>query len=787
MSKFISKKLSLFLLLGSWFAAAAMVFFLNFVLDGPKLGPVYDMFIDFRPNPPVSSEILLIDTEDIVEPDGLYSVLMALSEMDASDLLVVVPVLGAGSGRIESGAELSERVSDEFRLLGKNIRNLFEAIRLGFVGPKESPAYVDSMVELAERGRDRLNAAIIRQEEAGSEQAVQAAAAFGRAIIALDLRMSTQQEIPWYSQAKLDSDRVLRRIAPVVDRMEHIAYHVLKQRWAASEIEVNEKGQTLVTFPDKNDAHQPSPQDVEPEVRGSPLANSVRRFPLDRDGNILVEKPGKSRSFRRLGMNLFLDYDEADRSIARLLKDADEMGVFAETAPEDRPLILLGFAEDRKEEMLKDPDQDKRAAWIKMRLEYLASLDEFLYGPSEMTLVNRYEEIISSERLGEAGLQRLQEMRDRLIRVFVAMREKHRDLVDLRTYLAKAADGSFCIMGPAAGGGAYIPESSALLANTLLTGICVTPGQGIHLFLWPLLASLAALSCIFLLRPLTLLIVGIGASIVNGAAFGAVFVFTGYWIDPFIPMGACLLGTLVLFIFRFSIGYGRALRFRLAYAPFVEKDILKALVKAGRPLPSETVNAHAAIIAVKKPGMLNMEDKANPLESKKAAAKFREDFLKTFKKAGAVILGFEGDVALACFGSPLERIKGMKKNDNCSLRAARMVEILLKSLNSQTSGSQLSDCRFGIEAGDCVFSWSEAAGYTANGRAVIRAKLFCSLAKRCNVRAIIGETAKKESGRVARKLSSLNVNTDGITNGKAAGKAAGSDENGNFYELGVGK
>jgi hypothetical protein len=774
MSKFISKRLSLFLLFGSWFAAAAMVFLLNFILEGPKLGPVYDMFLDFRPNPPVSSEILLIDTEEIVEPDGLYSVLMALSEMDASDLLVVVPVLGAGSGRVESGAELSERVSDEFRLLGRNIRNLFEAIRLGFVGPKESPAYVESMVELAERGRDRLNAAIIRQEEAGSEQAVQAAAAFGKAIIALDLRMSTQLEIPWYSQSKLDSDRVLRRIAPVVDRMEHISYHVLKQRWAASDIEVNEKGQTLVNLLDKQDAHQPSPQGDEPEVRGSPLANSVQRFPLDRNGNILVAKPGKSRDFRRLSMNLFLDYDEADRAMARLLKDADEMGVFAETAPEYRPLILLGFAEDRKEELLKAPDQDKRAAWIKMRLDYIASLDEFLYGPSEMAMVNRYEEIMASERLGEAGLLRLQEMRDRLIRVFVTMREKHRDLVDLRAYLAQAAEASFCIMGPAvpAGGGNSVSESSALLANTLLTGICITPGQGIHLFLWPLIVSFAALSCIFLLRPLALLIAGISAAILTGAAFGAAFVITGYWIDPFFTMGACLFGTLVLFVSRFSIGYGRALRFRLAYTPYVEKDMLKALIKAGRPLPSEAVNAYAAIIAVKKPEMLNREDRATPQESKKAAAKFREDFLKTFKKAGAVILGFEGDVALACFGSPLERIKGAGKKDNCSLRAARLVEALMNVSNSQINSSQLSDCRYGIEAGDCVFSWSEAAGYTANGRAVIRAKLFASLAKRCNVRAIIGETAKKESGRVARKLSSL-------------GKTAGSDENGNFYELAV--
>jgi hypothetical protein len=272
-----------------------------------------------------------------------------------------------------------------------------------------------------------------------------------------------------------------------------------------------------------------------------------------------------------------------------------------------------------------------------------------------------------------------------------------------------------------------------------------------------------------------LLIAGIGVTIIIGSAFGGVFVFTGYWIDPFIPMGACLIGTLILFIFRFSIGHGRELRFRLAYAPFVEKDILKALVRAGRPLPSEAVSAHAAIIAVKKPGMLSKEDRANPLESKKTAAKFREDFLKTFKQAGAVVLSFEGDVALACFGSPLERVKGAGKIGNCAIRAANLVERLIKIAGSQVNGTQLADCRFGIETGNCVFSWSAAAGYTANGRAIIRARLFASLAKRCNVRAIIGELAKKEAGIEARRLSSLNVNADGFT--------IGPNEDGNFYEL----
>jgi len=754
MSNFISKRLSLFLLFSSWFAAAAAVFFLNFTLRGPKLGPVYDVFLNFRPNPPVSSEILIIDTDEIVEPDGLYSVIMTLCETGATDLLVAVPVLGAGSGRIESGADLSERVSDEFRLLGKNIRNLFDAIRLGFVEPGESPAYVESVVELAERGRDRLNAAIIRQDEAGSARAVQAAAAFGGAVTALDLRGPARQEIPWYSQTRPDGDRVFRRAAPVDGRTEHIAYYMLKRRWAFSEIETGETGQTLVYR------------------QAGPDENTVRRFPLDRHGNILVEKPGKNRDFRRLGMNLFLDYDEADRSMTRLLKDADEAGVFAETDPEQRPLILLKIADDMKEDLLNDPDEANRAAWIKSRREYLACLDEFLYGPSEMKLVNGYEEIIASEKLGEQGILQLQELRDRLIRVFVAMREKHRDLADLRAFLAREADSSFCIMGPASApdGGTSVTESSALLANTLLTGARITPGSGIHTYLWPLLASFAALACIFLLRPLTLFITGVCALIVTGAAFGGVFIISGYWIDPFIPMGACLAGTLVLSVSRFCIGYNRALRFRLAYAPYVDKETLKALVKAGRPLLSETVLSRAAVIAVKKPGLLITEDRSSPLEAKKAAAKFRDEFVTTFKRAGAVILGFEGDAAFACFGSPLEQKN--KKTDNCSLRAARLVVRLLRISGSRLNDTEFSDCRFGIETGDCVFSWSETTGYTANGRAAVRARLFASLAKRRDVRAVIGESTKKEAGLPVRKLA-------------ASPELSGPGESGDIYELAV--
>jgi len=747
MHVFISKKLSLFLLLCSWCTALGIILTLNYFLDGPKLGPVYDALLDFRSPPPILGEILLIETDEVVESGDIYSVFMTLSEMGASSLLVEVPLLGTGSGIAETGEEFSLRINDEFDLLGKNIRSLFDAIRLGLVSPAESPSYVENLVELAGRGRDRLNAAVIRQDDEGLALEAQAATVFGRVMTAADLRSAPLQEIPWYSLPRPDRDNVLRRIAPVIVQkkpdlpladnsffeVEHIVYRALKPRWNESTLEYTERGSVLVNrFGSQGDERE-------------------YRFPLDRDGNILIEKQALEQ-YHRLSLNHFRGYDQTGRVLARLLKDAESLGIFAVTTPERIPLILYDYAESLKEELLKDPNEFKRAAWINAREEYIASLDELLYGPSEMTLVNGYEELIANEGLDEGGVARLQSLRDELIRAFVAMREKYRDLVELHTLLAHSLYSSFCIMGPTlstgiASGGAGIPDSSALLANALLTGHSIIPGQGLYIVLWSLIASFILLACIHRLRPIFLLMLGLVASLFCGAVFGFSFVISGYWIDPFIPMAGLLGGTLVLTVSRFCINYGRLLRFRFAYAYSVNNAMLRQLVKTGRPLLSETLCVQAVIIAVKNPGMSGREDRDTPLQTAQDAAEFRQEFSRIFKRQGALVLGFENDIGLACFGSPPQRIC----RESVTHPAAKAIPCIREIVQNPLS----AEWCFGIEAGDCAFSWSGETGYIAHGHPVARARIFASLALRYHVRAVIGESARKSSGLTLEKLASL--------------------------------
>ncbi|MCL2762736.1 MAG: hypothetical protein FWD36_05975 [Treponema sp.] len=757
----MSKKLSLALLLSACGIALGIVFLLHYALAGPKLGPIYDILLGFRPSPPVSGEIVRIETEEVIEPGDIFSVLMTLSEMGASDLLIEVPVLGTGSGMAESGVEFSYRINDEFNLLTNNIRNLFEGIRLGLVAPTESPAYVANLVELAERGRDRLNAAIIQQDEAGSEWAAQAAAVFGNAITATDLRIVPVGENLWYSRPQPDWDRAIRRVAPIRDGMEHIAYHALKPRWQESFVELIETGSVLI--------------------------NETYRFPLDRDGNILFERPGLKSSgllssskngFRRLTLDYFRDYDNAGRVLARLLKDAEALGVYSQIIPERIPLILFDYAESLKEELLKEPIAEKYDAWINARAEYIASLDDFLYGHSEMTLVNGYEELIADEGIGEEGIAKLESLRDELIRAFVAMREKHREFIGLRTMLAGELHAGFCIAGPAPSVAGYaIPESSALLANALLTGNCITPGYSRDIIFWSLVASFLVLICIHRLRPVVLLFTGLAVTLLCGVVFGIVFIINAYWIDPFIPTAACLGGTLFLFVSRFCISYGRALRFRFAYAGAVNRETLKVLFKAGRPRLAETVCAQAAIIAVKNPGLPGKEDRVTPIEAAKIAAEFREEISRYFRQAGAMVLCFEADTALACFGSPPEQIFLEKAKRGTRFgrihpvaKAEQCLTELVHNLLLKNRDASFAQWRFGIEWGECAFSWSRETGCVVNGRPVVRAKIFASIANKFKARVVIGETAREHANLCTRKLSSL-------------GNSAAGTPGESFYEL----
>ncbi|MCL2043492.1 MAG: hypothetical protein FWG89_05070 [Treponema sp.] len=683
---FNQKKRPFFHLISAVLTGITIILLLHYALAGPVLGKRYDILMNYRREIPASWEFLLIETGENAEPDDIFSVLMTLNEMGASDFLIEVPVLGTGMSSEGRETGLIHHINDEFVLLNSNIRNLFDAIRLGLVPPAETDNYVDSLIELAEHGRYRINTAIIQQNETGFRRMAQAAAVWGKPLSAVDIQ----------AQFAPDHDGILRRA-----NTEHLMYHVLKPRWTESFIEQTGAGQALVN-------------------RFESQGESIEyRFPLDRDGNLLFEK---THDFRRLSLELFLEYDRADRALAALLKDAGDLGVYAGTAPERIPFILFDYSDVLREELLQAPGEENRAKWVNARLAYLASLNEFFSSSSELI---------------PAGL-----------------REKHHEFNDIHSILTREVNGSFCVMAPAAR-----PSSSALLANTLLYGRCITPAQTIFSIVLSITASLFVLVCIHALAPWALFFIGFAASLLCGAAFGTSFIIAGYWIDPLIPAAACLGGTIILSGFGFHAAYGRNLLFKFAFAASVQKKMLKKIQKKSSDLLSETMCAEAVFIVVKNYRMAFVEDREKPQKAAQETADFRKTISRYFMQTGAQMLSFEGDTALACFGSPLERLMQAKNQDipvqQSIERAVQCVTNLLESPLGFSHNSPLLGCRIGIAAGECAFFWSEETGYTANGRAIVRARIFASLANRFRVKAIIGESAAYTTQLMAHKLSAL--------------------------------
>ena len=701
MSSVISLKKSFIFLLAGLICAAGVAFLINFILTGPKLGPVFDFFLSRRQPPPVSREILIINTDEFVESGDIYNVLMTLTEFDAANIVLTSRISGSSSPVSGTETEIRRRFFDEYILLGTNIRNLFEAIRSGSVTPAQAPIYVERLVELTERSRDRLLLELVERDE----ELLRSIAVFGN-FLETDVK------------PVLDWDGKLRRVFPADEEsaFEHPVYRSLKYRYSDMRIENSEVGKFLLFR----------------EHGGKEW-----EIPLDRDGNIITPGGG----FRNIDLALFREYEEAGRAMRRILREADDLGAFSKIQPENSPLFLDDYAVVLREELLKAPDARRCAAWIYARSDYYKSLNEFLSGNSEKVLVGGYNEVIAEEKtLKEEGLAKLKNMRDETILLFSLMREQHEKLTLLHDKLEKELPSSFCIMG-AQGNTQY----SALLANALITGSHIKPAADKYVLFWSLTAVFLFLMIIFRLRPVVLLFTGLGCGILAAFVFGWNFVVTGYWIDPAVVFGSTISGTLVMFICRSASVRRRARLFRMAYSPFVSREVLRELINKGEPRLSDRSAAYAAVIAIKDFNLLSRENGERPQEAGRAQKLFFSNVRKIIINAGAVIAGFEGDTIFACFGFPFGG--GGKTNADPVLKAYALIKELLN--NKEITW------RFGLDAGECVFSWSPETGFVVKGSPAVRAKILASRTVRFNKRALVTSYVREKLNMNVRKTGSL--------------------------------
>ena len=823
MAVYISKKSSFLRFLVSFLPSAGIAALLSFLFSGPVLGPFYDFLVRRRPAPEISRELLIIDSsipgrdlgDDILEPGAAAALLYTLSELGANTLVIQVPILGLSAGGAAAEAEILYRFDEEFSLLSSNIRNLFDAIRTGSVEPAEAARYVGELVDLSEKGKERLVSALVRRDEEGILKMEQAAAFFGNARRPGDLlvqlimtgeggnfesRPGALVVKDEYSRALPDKDGVLRRVAPILSvsgllegeaaerNLEHIVYAALKSRFET----------TIVDLGDGTGSREAPVMVVLNKTDGS-----EKIIPLDRNGKIIFDIPHGGADFRRIGISDFFVYDEADKEIRRLLAEAESFGLYQNIDGENRPDYLYDYALSLKDDFAAGRDdslsfEERKISWIEARNIYFKSLESFLYGPAEMILVEGYEGILESESLGESEILKMNEMRDILIQKFVELREKYNQFSKLRNDLGSELAFSFCILGRSSGGSKFsrnqadyrlaampdiLPswgkffnnfsetirngieaafyyenptdaEVSALLANSILTGRVIKPGEEIILFIGSLFGCLLVCFITRSMSPGSTLGTAALITVIGVMAFSLSFILSGIWLPPLVPAVSIFTAALVSFMWAIFSRLGYSRQFHMAFSPFVSHACLKSVITAGKPLPSQKVVVRAAVVAVRN------SDLSQPWDSigsySKAVLIFHEKATDYFRKAGGTITGAEGDLVTVCFGSPLERVflGGKRKvspyDDNIhalSAPAQRAAEVV----SEIATRPECASWTFGMDIGKCCFFWTPVSGYTVMGKSAQRAKLLSRLTTRYDTKIIVSSSVNEALPDMAAK------------------------------------
>jgi hypothetical protein len=702
----VSLKTSIFMFLGSLTCALGMVFLLNYLLSGPKLGKHYDFLLKYK-KPVASNEILIIETDEFIEGGDFFSVLLTLTEMEAADLVLAGRLSPSSTPITLTEADIRRYFVDEYDQISSNIRNLFEGIRMGFVTPAKAPLFVEQVVESAQKGRERLVRILIDKDE----ELVRSVAVFGNYLDA-------------YTKPQLDKDGKLRRVKPVeVDgSVEYPLYVNLKSRYAVSQIETTDK--KLILWLRGHDG-----KDLD--------------ITLDNDGNIITPW---NCNFRSVDIELFRKYETADNAMLDLLAQANELKVFAKILPEKIPLFLGEYTGALLEDLIKTPNSETRVAWITARSNYFKSMDDFFDGSTETNLINGYEELIAdTDSSKKAELDKLIRTKNDLMDLFAKMRETYGELSSSRLRLKAELGLSLCVMGDEQNA-----KYSAMLANALITGSHIKPVLPRYVIFLSIAVVFAILVIIFMMRPAVLLIIGLLLSVLSANLYSGIFILYSYWLDPLIVFLSSLVSVLFLFFCKNTYLNYRARAFRSAYRTAVSKDVLQKLIYNGRPGISEVNVSYAAVIAIRDVNLFGKEEE----EASKESAKMKKIFYATAKKilfnAGAVIAGFEGDTILACFGSPLELQpnlatykwtedgKPAAKSYHPADKACALVRQLLKN--------EKITWHFGIDSGDCTFSWSPETGFSVSGGPAVHARNLVLKTARFKVRALISNIVREKIG-----------------------------------------
>lgn len=127
---------------------------------------LYSMLSTMRADVPLARDILLIESgsrpgNGQLGSELLADILITIREFEARSVLILIPTDSASDEAIRSWkTRMNQSLDEEFSIITNNTKAFFEAIRLGSIRPKDGTLFLDAIIDLVAKSKDRLSGII---------------------------------------------------------------------------------------------------------------------------------------------------------------------------------------------------------------------------------------------------------------------------------------------------------------------------------------------------------------------------------------------------------------------------------------------------------------------------------------------------------------------------------------------------------------------------------------------------------------------------------------------------
>jgi adenylate cyclase len=720
---------------------------------------MYDLMLRFRRQPQEHPSILLADFDDaaIAEigswPVGRNLVadgLVTMGEFGARAVVFDIEYVDRSPRGIDARyleEDLPAVFEEGFSLAAENVRDLFSAIAQGQIPLSDAAEYADDLASSMRFMKDGLLGEVAKVAADNDTRLGLAARLYGSAYFTINMRKEeVKGNNPEIREAAMDVAG--RPIVPGTEGLYLSAVDILPTiptvlgRSAGAgfpNVHVDNDGvrrriDLFYRFGDRKVAQLVMAPLLDilgnPEVKtsrnffvleGATLPEGVTtdiRIPRTEDGRMLLNWPHKDyiSSFRHISFTEFLHHEQLFDDLTHNLRIREDWG-YLDSYDGSYPLATLFSELQHLRRSWMDGDEEMPETAISDLREYrqmaVAEAERFFASRPEDAIVAQVQEILASGGLPE----NLRAQYSMILEDAPAYFENSRNILNnlrfQRDRLAREVGDSFIIVGFIATGttdigvnpfdGEYVNVGThAVVYNTILQRSFLDDAPWWVSGLIAIVAAFGLSLVIMNRKPSIEIIIGFAVTVLLATGFVVIFVMTGIFIHPFVPLLACFSTFLVSTIVSFLRTEKEKGFIRNAFSHYLSSEVIREIISNPDSLKLGGTKKHMTAVFTDIKGFSTISEKLTPEDLVRLLNQYLSSMSDIILDLKGTIDKYEGDAIIAFFGAPLDLADHAARACHSAVSMKKMEQALnQKFLSAGVAPSPLLT-RVGLNTGDMV-------------------------------------------------------------------------------------